>query len=342
MPGIRRGIPVTQLARDYGTSLNEFSHAIIDLIGQEWIEADAGARPSRHREICAAVSAAMLAAFNASSLAAEEREKLQHLTREVLLPFWTLHCAGDDPELADYINSRALHYLAGSVPDSRVKSAVNIVAALLDAIDAPLELRPLLKERLTPAFAHRMVADVYRINEVHRKNGIELPVLATVCALLQMALCCGTSPARTALRLTRPEQPVQLDRQHLDGTGRRQQETRIQRRPGKSLLRGVGEFAGAGRQHAKRQPVRLAGNALCEEAQFLPGVSLVGNERGHAAAHQFDLGQAAAQEQINELAAPGIPVLGVEGAVRGVAVTPMFAGHHAGSLSSSTAPGYPA
>lgn len=188
MPGFRRGIPASQVARDYGVSLNEFSESVIRLIGKEWAEADDAKCVTRRREICAAVSAAMLAAFDASALSFEEREKLQPLIREVLLPFWQKHCAHGDPELANYIDSRAAHYRLGEVPGSRVKSAVNMVAALLDALETPEPLRPVLAERLTPAFAHRMVGDVYRINDLRRKHGIELSLLATVCALLQVSL----------------------------------------------------------------------------------------------------------------------------------------------------------
>lgn len=198
MSGIRRGIPASQLARDYGVSLNEFSDSIIGLIGQEWAEQD-DTRASRRREICAAVSAAMLSAFDASNLAAEERDKLQPLVQEVLLPFWNKHCAQDDPDMASYISKRAAHYLAGEVPGSRVKSAVNFVGTLLNALGAPEHLRPQLRERLVPAFAHRMVGDVYRINDVRRRYGIELSLLATVCALLGMSM--SYDPILRALRI---------------------------------------------------------------------------------------------------------------------------------------------
>jgi hypothetical protein len=197
MSGKAKGIPASQLARDYGASLKEFSDSIIGLIGKEWTEEATAS--SRRREICAAVSAAMLAALDASTLAREEREKVQPLLREVLQPFWSRHCGGDDSELATWMDSRAAHYLQGAVADSRVKSAVNLVKLLLDALDAPPDLRTVLTERLVPAFAHRMVGDVYRINEVRRKHGIELSLLATIGSLLQLSLSCG--PILWALRM---------------------------------------------------------------------------------------------------------------------------------------------
>ena len=74
-----------------------------------------------------------------------------------------------------------------------------MVTALLESLETPDHLRPVLMERLTPAFAHRMVGDVYRINEVRRKFGIELSLLATVCTLLQLSL--GYDPILRALRI---------------------------------------------------------------------------------------------------------------------------------------------
>jgi hypothetical protein len=199
MPGIRRGIPASQLARDYGVSLNEFSESVIGLLGNEWPPADDAARLSRRREVCAAVSAAMIAAFDASTLAPEEREKLHPLIDEVLLPFWSKHCGQDGPDLATFVSTRSAHYLQGQVAESRVKSAVNMVGALLDAIDTPAHLRASLQERLVPAFAHRMVGDAYRINEVRRKFGIELSLLATIGALLQISV--SYDPILRALRI---------------------------------------------------------------------------------------------------------------------------------------------
>jgi hypothetical protein len=198
MPVNRRRIPASQLAHDYGVSLNEFSESLIGLIGQEWATEEVAHLP-RRREICAAVSAAMMAALQASSLSAEERDKLQPLLGEVLLPFWTRHCAGENPELADWIAARARYYLSTCVDDSRVKSAANVAGALLDALQSPEPRRPALLARLVPAFAHRMVGDVYRLDEVRRTQGIEMPLLAALCGMLQFSLSCD--PILRALRL---------------------------------------------------------------------------------------------------------------------------------------------
>jgi hypothetical protein len=189
MPGQRRGIPASQLARDYGVSLNEFASAVIDVVASDGPAFMAGAQ--HRREVCAAVSAAMSLALEATSISDEERACLQPLMQEVLLPFWMRHCSedgGDRAAHARYVTERATHYLARRVPGSHVKSAVNMVTALLEALGVPEARRTHLTERLAPAFAHRMVGDVYRINEVRSRQGIELSMLATVSALLQITL----------------------------------------------------------------------------------------------------------------------------------------------------------
>jgi hypothetical protein len=188
MPGDRRAIPASQLARDYSVSLNEFTDAVSQVLAKEWPEPGEAKSPARRPEICAAVSAAMIASLNASMLLPEERDAIHRLVDDALLPFWTKHCASEDPKLAAFITERAGHYLEQRVPGSQVKSAVAIVTELLQALNVPAEQIANLKERLVPAFAHRMVGDVYRINEVRRKHGIELSVLVTVCTLLQMSV----------------------------------------------------------------------------------------------------------------------------------------------------------
>jgi hypothetical protein len=188
MAGERRGIPASQLARDYGVSLKEFSDAIIRLIAKELPETGDSNLASRRPEICAAVSAAMTAALNAATLVPEERDTIQRMVSEVLLPYWAKHCDPADNNMASLITTRAEHYFGHRVQGSQVKSAVGIVAALLDAMQVPAEMQPALKERLVPAFAHRMVGDVYRINEVRRNHGIELSLMATACALLQISV----------------------------------------------------------------------------------------------------------------------------------------------------------
>jgi hypothetical protein len=133
----------------------------------------------------------MVVALDASTLSEHERAKLRPLVEEVLLPFWASHCA-TDADAPAYITGRTAHYLSGRVPGSQVKTAVNIVNALLDAIAVPAERKDELARTLAPSFAHRLVGDIFRINDVRTKHGIELSLIATVCALLQISLSCET------------------------------------------------------------------------------------------------------------------------------------------------------
>lgn len=186
MPG-KRGISASQLARDYGVSLNEFSDEVIATLARLDGEG-APARSSAHRrEICAAVSAAMGAALDASMLSPEEREKLQPLLHQVLIPFWSKHCSSD-AETSAWIADRSRHYLSKRVADSQVKTAVNIVAALLDALEIPDARRSDFAKTLSPAFAHRMVGDIYHLNDIRGRLGIELSVLAAMTTMLQLGM----------------------------------------------------------------------------------------------------------------------------------------------------------
>jgi len=186
MPGNRRGIPASQLAREYGVSLSEFTDEVIEVLSR--LDANAsGAGGARRREICAAVSAAMIAALEASALSEGERQRLQPLIHEVLEPFWSKHCAADN-DTAKFITARSTHYLTGRTAGSQVKTAVNIVGALLEALEVPEQDRPALTKRLSPAFAHRMVGDVFRLNDLRQRHGIELSLLASICALLGMTI----------------------------------------------------------------------------------------------------------------------------------------------------------
>lgn len=187
MPGKRRGIPASQVARDYGVSLSEFTDEVAALFARLEVQATSGSAHLRRRELCAAVSAAMISALDASTLTAEERATLDPLITGVLQPFWLKHCA-NDPEAPAYIHTRSAHYLANRDPVSQVKTAVSIVTALLDSLEIPDEYREKLARSLAPAFAHRMITDLYNVNDVRTRSGIELSLIATVCALLEMSM----------------------------------------------------------------------------------------------------------------------------------------------------------
>lgn len=180
-------MPVSELARNYGVSLNEFADEVMALLAR--LDADpAPARlDARRREVCAAVSAAMTFALDGSNLAPEERATLDPLLREVLTPFWNKHCS-HDTDAAAYITERSTYYLANRVPGSQVKTAVSIVSTLLDVLGLSEERKNEVARLLTPSFAHRMVTDLYHINDMRRRFGMQLSLLALMTGLLQMTL----------------------------------------------------------------------------------------------------------------------------------------------------------
>jgi hypothetical protein len=185
------GISASELARNYGVSLNEFADEVMALLARMDDDASAARVAVRRREVCAAVSAAMNFALDASNLTAEERRTLAPMLREVLLPFWNVNCA-TDPGAAEYIAGRSGFYLSHHVPGSKVKTAVSMVTLLAEALELPAARRDELISALSPSFAHRMVADVYRLNEVRAKFGVQLTLLAALSALLQVSVSYDT------------------------------------------------------------------------------------------------------------------------------------------------------
>jgi hypothetical protein len=178
---------VEEVARNYGVSLNDFSDQVMALLARLDASPVPARLAARRREVCAAVSAAMTFALDGSNLTPEERQTLDPLLREVLVPFWNKHCAQSE-DAAAYITGRSSYYLQNRVPGSQVKTAVNIVAALLDVLEVPEDRKTELASRLSPAFAHRMVTDLYHINDQRTHFGAQLSLLAMVTALLQMTL----------------------------------------------------------------------------------------------------------------------------------------------------------
>jgi hypothetical protein len=188
MPG-KSGISASELARNYGVSLNEFTDEVLALLARLERDAPAERVLAHRREVCAAVSAAMTFALDASTLSAEERDKLDPLLREVLLPFWNRHCASEQGA-AEYIAARQSFYLAHRVAGSQVRTAVSIVTLLAGALDLPADQKDQLIRSLSPAFAHRMVSDVYRLNDLRAKFGVQLSMLGLLCTLLEVSMSC--------------------------------------------------------------------------------------------------------------------------------------------------------
>jgi hypothetical protein len=198
MPMNRRGISATQLAREYGVRLNEFADDVVNLLAQ-LDPSEVTAEPAeRCRESCAAVWTAMVAALEASSLSAAEREQITPMLLEVLLPFWRKHCA-DEPDITALLAKRAAHYLERRDPASQIKTAANLVNGLMLRLGIAQSTQVELGETLAALFAHRMLGDIHRINDVRARFGIELPVVAALAAIVQVTM--NYHPVLKLLRL---------------------------------------------------------------------------------------------------------------------------------------------
>ena len=197
--GIQKaGMSATRLVREYGASLENFT-AEVDAVVTRLSETDASMPVAeRRREICTALWAAMSAAFEASALSDEERARLMPLLGAVLVPYWEKHCA-PDPQLARMMADRAQAYLAGGNRRSQIVTASSIVRRLLDQIGAADAPRSRLERQLVPLFAHRMLGDIHYIDDLKNRIGIQLSVLATICAALGLAEAC--EPALRLIRL---------------------------------------------------------------------------------------------------------------------------------------------
>lgn len=198
MPMNRRGVSATQLAREYGVSLNEFADDVVNLLGQldeSQVTADAA---ERCRESCAAVWAAMVAALDASALTKDEREHLTPLLLDVLLPYWKKHCA-NEPDIPALLATRATHYLQHRDPGSQVRTAANLVNSLMQRLGIAPVMQVHLGKSLTALFAHRILGDTHRINEVRARFGVELPLVAALSAIVQVTM--NYEPVLRLLRL---------------------------------------------------------------------------------------------------------------------------------------------
>lgn len=188
----------TQLAREYGVSLNEFADDVVNLLAQLDESKLTAAPADRCREACAAVWTAMVASIESSSLTPVEREQLKPLLLEVLLPFWRKHCA-DEKDIPSLLAARATHYLQQRDHRSQIKTAANLANGLMQRLGMAPEIQISLGRTLTALFAHRMIGDVYHINDVRSRFGIDLPMAAALTALVQVTM--NYEPVLRILRL---------------------------------------------------------------------------------------------------------------------------------------------
>jgi hypothetical protein len=188
----------TQLAHEYGSSLNAFADDVVTLLAQLDDDEIVASQAERCRESCAAVWAGMVSAIAASALTVQERAQITTMLLDVLLPFWRKHCA-DEPDIPAMLAARADAYLTKRDPSSQIKTAANLVNGLMDRLRIAPATQLSLGKTLTALFAHRMLGDVHNFNDVRARFGIELPAVAALTAIVQATLT--YEPVMRILRL---------------------------------------------------------------------------------------------------------------------------------------------
>jgi hypothetical protein len=188
MPMNPRGMmSASQLAHEFGVSLNAFANDVVTLLAQLDGGEIAASPADRCRESCAAVWAGMVSSLDSSALTDHERAQLTPLLLEVLMPFWREHCA-DEPDLPALLAQRAHEYLRRRDATSQIKTAANLANGLMNRLGVSAAAQISLGKTLAALFAHRMLGDVHDINAVRTRVGIELPVFAALTAIVQVVL----------------------------------------------------------------------------------------------------------------------------------------------------------
>lgn len=166
-----RRISAQEVARDFVVTAQAFADTFVQYIAAEELARDAAVLAHRKRESCAVVWAAIVATFEASGFTAADRGLVLPLVRDALMPFWHAHC-GRDAQVGEALAERAAHFLRERDPDSQLKTATRIMNELMTVLD--VEGAQLLPVRtLTALLAHRMLADLRRLDEVKANYSIE-------------------------------------------------------------------------------------------------------------------------------------------------------------------------
>jgi hypothetical protein len=192
-----RGIPASKVARDFGGSLASFTQSVHALVGELSSSESPADSFHRCRETCAALWAATVMSMEASALRADEREALTPLVFETLLPYWKKQCGTRDCSSID-LQDAAHKYLTVR-HQNQVNAAVHLVKILFDELDVTDSGRRRLFKRLSALFAHRMLGDIHRLNEIRIHFGIQLTALTGFISTLP--LLHGTEGLLKLLRL---------------------------------------------------------------------------------------------------------------------------------------------
>lgn len=166
-----RKLAATELARDFAVTAQAFADTFIQYLAAEAVGDDSMVLSRRRQETCAAVWASIEATFLSSALGAQERGKVLPLVREALVPNWSKY-RSDEFDFTSRVLERAGEYLAYYDQHSQLKTATGILSELVASIDRPAaELLPV--RTLTALLAHRMLADLRRLNDIKAGHQIE-------------------------------------------------------------------------------------------------------------------------------------------------------------------------
>jgi hypothetical protein len=166
-----RKLAAQDLARDFVVTAQAFADTFIQYVAAEPVGESATLISNRRMETCAAVWASIIATFTSSALSDEERDKVLPLVREELVPGWRKYRAGDLDFTARVIE-RSRDYLRHYDPHSQLKTATGLLNEMLASIDrAAADLLP--ARTLTALLAHRMLSDLWRLNEIKSAHTID-------------------------------------------------------------------------------------------------------------------------------------------------------------------------
>ncbi len=162
-----------EFATDFARSMREFAEVFF----QQMAPACAPDNLTWRAEVCAALWAATQAVFDSSVLAPSERKDLVRAITRNLVPFWQRQCSMGETRAQP---SRPGDYGHAFAPGNLVGAAESIVAELMRSAGIPPDHASVSGQPLAAALAHRMFADLRRIDEYKKGRERRRPVRLSV------------------------------------------------------------------------------------------------------------------------------------------------------------------
>jgi hypothetical protein len=165
-----RKMSADEVARDFSVTAQTFADTFVQYVAASHGGESDVVVENRRRESCALIWAAIEATFVASALTEEERMKVVPLIRDSLVPAWRKYRVDSD-DFITRVRERSAAYLRHQDAFSQIRTATGFLQELVSNIDAEA-VRLLPVKTLTALLAHRMLADVRRLNEL--KSGYSI------------------------------------------------------------------------------------------------------------------------------------------------------------------------